>query len=144
MSMKTTDENLHTPISGQFRSSPFYVALGAPILAALASIAITALAYRVLPETVARDSMNLINPMLLAGGGGGAVGGIFAMMKRSLDITQGKIAVQGAPKVPETVNAGGNVNVGAAKNEGLNNSSFFVDSEPENFNSEVTDANNAG
>ena len=96
--MNKTDENLQSPISGQFKSSPFYIALGAPILTALASIALTALCYRVLPESVARDLMSQINPMLLGAGVGGSLFGSGGMVARALAITKGKIAAQSAPE----------------------------------------------
>lgn len=111
--MSTTNENLNSPISGQFRSSPFYLALGAPVLAAVLSIATTALTYRVLPETVARDLLSQINPMILIAGGSGGISGTIGMVKRGLYITEGKIAVRRAPKLPDTVNAGGDVTVNA-------------------------------
>lgn len=148
----TTTENLTAPLAGQFRSSPFYVAIGSFPVAGVYAVLLNWFNYALLDQSVADVLAPYLTASTLGGGVAGTVGGVVGMMGRSWKITDGKISLQGAPKVPDTVNAGGDVTVGASS--GISSGipqvapdlgapvwpDAFSDSEPQNENIEVIHA----
>lgn len=115
MKMKATNENLTAPPKAQWASSIGQQLAGSLPASIALALAGTAISYHIgLPEAAAERLAMQIQAACLGGGVLSTAAAAFGFQARSRALTDAKIALTAPPKLPDTVKAGGDVNVGAA------------------------------
>lgn len=113
-------EDLTTAPSHQLTASPTITALLSILGAPLLTILFTWLSTRL---NLGDDVKAQIQLYLLGTGGIGAVTGVVGVVQRGLKLTDAKIANLTPQKLPDSINAGGDVQVGATVAPQLDSSS---------------------
>ena len=123
----------------QWRSSQAALTLLSPIVAGVATLLVTWIAYRILPADVAKEQLVPINASIAIAGGGASLTGAVGFVQRGLKLTTARIKGQEVSVMGNPITALQPLQALSVPGLALEREIVQVGTAPENQNIEVID-----